>query len=102
MFVELEAINVVKEAELLADHMQDGNVNASKNLARLIQADETGVFQPFAEALTARLQDHLARWAELGQVDPHMSLEDEVYSMLKSASMDWDGRNHTGRFNEDI
>jgi hypothetical protein len=91
-FYTTNSINVTEEAELLASHLQDGDMAASKNLARLIQADDSGVFHPFAEALTARLQDHLARWAELGHVDPHLSLEDEVYSLLKNASFDWADR----------
>jgi hypothetical protein len=59
------------------------------------------VFQPFAEALAARLRDHLHRWAELGVTDPELTLEDEVYELLKRAAIDWDRFPCNGRPGEE-
>ena len=76
-----------------------GAPNASHYLAQIIESDEKGALQPFADALAARLQDHLDRWAELGETDPQITLGDgdDVYHLLKNASIDWDGIHHPGR-----
>jgi hypothetical protein len=41
------------------------------------------------DALAARLADHLSRYAELGVSDSWTALEDEVYGLMQSASIDW-------------
>ena len=52
-------LNVKNEADALAAALSKGDPEASLHLARLIEADTNGVFQPFAQALAARLRDHL-------------------------------------------
>jgi hypothetical protein len=89
------------EVEGLLDCLTRGDTRASVHLARLIQADTKGVFQPFAEALAARLCDHLNRYAELGITDPHTTLEDEVYRLIRTAAIDWDGLPKMGRPGEE-
>jgi hypothetical protein len=98
---EETTINLREEVEGLLDCLTRGNTQASVHLARLIQADTKGVFQPFAEALAARLCDHLNRYAELGITDPHTTLEDEVYRLIRTAAIDWDGLPKTGRPGEE-
>ena len=89
------------EVEALCDCLMRGDPQASVHLARLIQADTRGALQPFAEALSARLCDHLNRYAELGITDPHTCLEDEVYRLIRTAAVDWDGLTKTGRPGEE-
>lgn len=101
MFSETTVINIKEEANTLADYLSHGDSCASNYLARLIEADTQGAFQPFAQALTARLRDHLARWAELGVIDPDETLEDEVYQLLKTTAVDWDGLPCNGRPGEE-
>jgi hypothetical protein len=98
---EETTINLREEVEGLLDCLTRGNTQASVHLARLIQADTKGVFQPFAEALAARLCDHLNRYAELGITDPHTTLEDEVYRLIRTAAIDWDRLPKTGRPGEE-
>jgi hypothetical protein len=90
-----------KEVEGLFDCMTRGDTRASIHLARLVEADTKGALQPFADALYARLCDHLNRYAELGHTDPYETLEDEVYQLIKSAAQDWDGTPKTGRAGEE-
>jgi hypothetical protein len=94
-------INLSQEVEALGDCLRSGNQEASVHLARLIQADTRGALQPFAEALSARVCDHLNRYAELGITDPHTCLADEVYRLMKTAALDWDGLPKTGRPGEE-
>lgn len=89
------------EVEGLLDCLQRGDTLASVHLARLIQADSKGALQPFAEALNARLVDHLNRYAELGVTDPYVTLEDEVYRLIRAAAVDWDGQPKMGRPGEE-
>ncbi len=89
------------EVEGLLDCLQRGDTFASVHLARLIQADTKGALQPFAEALNARLVDHLNRYAELGVTDPYVTLEDEVYRLIQAAAVDWNGQPKTGRPGEE-
>ncbi|MEW5956361.1 MAG: hypothetical protein AB1801_01460 [Chloroflexota bacterium] len=89
------------EVEGLLDCLKRGDTYASVHLARLIQADAGGALQPFAEALAARLVDHLNRYAELGQFDPYVTLENEVYRLIQAAAVDWDGQPKTGRPGEE-
>ena len=89
------------EIESFYDCLIRGDTYASVHLARLIEADTRGTLQPFAEALAARLCDHLNRYAELGITDPHISLEDAVYRLIQTAAIDWDGRPKTGRPGEE-
>jgi hypothetical protein len=86
-----DEISLKSEAQALIDTIHKGDPCASIHLARLIEADAHGVFRPFAEALAARLGDHLERYAELGVTDPQVTLEDEVYRLLRTAAIDWDG-----------
>jgi hypothetical protein len=94
-------IDLAVEVEGLRICLEKGDSYASVHLARLIEADTKGALQPFAEALTARLTDHLNRNAELGITDAGESLEDEVYRLLHMAAIDWDGRPKTGRPGEE-
>ena len=70
-------------------------------MSRLIQADTQGALQSFAEALAARLGDHLNRYAELDITDPHTMLEDEVYRLIRTTAIDGDGLPKTGRPGEE-
>jgi hypothetical protein len=95
------SIDLRKEVEGLFDCMARGDTRASIHLARLVGADTKGALQPFADALYARLCDHLNRYAELGRTDPYETLEDEVYQLIKSTAQDWDGTPKTGRAGEE-
>lgn len=95
------SINLREEVEGLFDCLTRGDTQASIHLARIIQADTKGALQPFAEALAARLCDHLNRYAELGITDPHTTLEDEVYRLIRTTAIDWDGLPKTGRPGEE-
>lgn len=101
MFYEETHLNVKEEALTLASNIIDGNLDASHHLARLIEADTKGVFQPFAQAFAARLHDHLKRWAELGIPEPDAALEEAIYELLKFTAVDWDGYPSTGRPGEE-
>jgi hypothetical protein len=94
-------IDLQEEANKLVHHMSTGETCASNHLARLIESDHKGTLVPYAEALAARLRDHLHRFAELGETDPEVTLEDEVYQLLKKAAIDWDGLPCTGRPGEE-
>jgi hypothetical protein len=98
---EVTSTNLRDEVESLYECLTRGDKQASVHLARLIQADTSGAFQPFAEALAARLCDHLDRYAEIGVIDPHTTLEDEVYKLLQTAAIDWDKIPRTGRPGEE-
>lgn len=101
MFAEAEKIDLHQEAECLATYLDKGDPCASVHLARLIEADTKGALRPFAEALMARLWDHLKRYAELGITDPDETLTDEVYGLLQRAAIDWDGIPCNGRPGEE-
>jgi hypothetical protein len=101
MSAEMVKVNLRNEAEDLVSALSKGNPCASTHLARLIEADAHGAFRPFAEALAARLGDHLERYAELGVTDPQVTLEDEVYHLLQTAAIDWDGLPCNGRLAEE-
>jgi hypothetical protein len=94
-------IDIRRETEDLYNCLVSGDKRASVHLARLVEADTKGTLQPFAEALSARLCDHLHRFAEMGVIDPNRTLEDEVYGLLKTAAIDWDGFHKTGRPGEE-
>jgi hypothetical protein len=98
---EATPINLRDEVDRLYDCMICGDKYASVHLARLIQADTSGTLQPFAEALAARLCDHLNRYAEIGVTDPHTTLDYEVYTLLQTAAIDWDKIRRTGRPGEE-
>lgn len=98
---EAISINLREEIEGLLDCLTRGDTYASVHLARLIEADTKGAFQPFAEALAARLCDHLNRYAEIGINDPYTALEDEVYKLIEATAIDWDGIPRTGRPGEE-
>ena len=87
---EAPLINLRDEIEGLFDCLTRGDAYASVHLARLVEADAKGALQPFAEALAARLCDHLNQYAELGESDPNVALEDEVYNLIQKAALDWD------------
>jgi len=86
---EDDRIDPRSEAAALIDCMERGDARASVHLARLMATDTRGTLQPFADALAARLADHLSRYAELGVSDSWTALEDEVYGLMQSASIDW-------------
>jgi len=96
--MESEKITVIlaEEAETLIAYLKAGDPCASNCLARLIGADYKGALRPFAQALAARLREHLQRLAELDVTDPEETLDDEVYDILKTAAIDWDGLPCTG------
>jgi hypothetical protein len=93
--------NLRDEIEGLLDCLTRGDTYASVHLARLVEADTSGALRPFAEALTARLCDHLNRYAEIGITDPYTALEDEVYRLVQAAAIDWDKIPRTGRPGEE-
>jgi hypothetical protein len=101
MYDDERTINLRDELEALAVDLNQGNPYASVHLARLIEADSKGAFRPFAEALAARLNDHLKRYAELGITDPEITLCDEVYRLLQITSLDWDRLPCNGRPGEE-
>jgi hypothetical protein len=101
MIAETTRLDLKAEAEALAVELSQGNPCASMHLARLIEVDTRGAFYPFAEALAARLRNHLERWAELGVTDPEITLAEEVYHLLKLAAIDWDGLPCNGRPGEE-
>jgi hypothetical protein len=84
-------LNLKEEAYALAYYLGKGDACASHYLARLIEADTQGAFQPFAQALAARVREQLERWAELGVLDLEEMLEDEMYQLFKATAIDWDG-----------
>jgi hypothetical protein len=89
------------EIDALFHCMTRGDTQASVHLARVIQTDTQGALQPFAEALAARLCDHLNRYAESGETNPYHTLRDEVYMLIKMAAVDWDDLPKTGRPGEE-
>jgi hypothetical protein len=98
---EAMPINLRDELEGLYDCMICDDIHASVHLARLVEADVKGVLRPFAEALAARLCDHLNRYAEIGVTDPYTALEDEVHNLMQKAAIDWDKIPKTGRLGEE-
>lgn len=89
------------ETAALLDCIRRGDPQASLHLARLFVADRRGALQPFADALAARLADHLSRYAETGVTDSWTALEDEVYGLMQAASIDWERIPRTGRPGEE-
>lgn len=89
MAAESTPIDIREETRGLLQCMERGDPRASVHLARLFVADGARTLQPFAEALTARLADHLSRYAEIGVTDSWSALEDEVYRLIREASIDW-------------
>ena len=96
-----EFATLKEDAYAVAYYLSNGDPVASHYLARIIEADTQGAFQPFAQALAARLCDLLERWAELGETDPYVTLEDEVYGLFQTTAIDWDGLQHNGRPGEE-
>ena len=86
---EDQPINLNDEANALVDCLRNGSTEASIHLARLIEGDTHGALLPFAEALGARIIDHLNRFAEIDVTDPDSALDEEVYQLLKVAAIDW-------------
>lgn len=101
MAADLTGIDLKQEAEAFIHYLAGGDPCASRHLARLIEADSRGALRPFAEALAARLRDHLHRWAELGVTNPEDTLQDEVYELLRRAAVDWNGLPCEGRPGEE-
>ncbi len=100
-------INLTEEAAALVACLRNGDAAASVHLARLIEADAHGALLPFAEALGARIIDHLNRFAELNITEPDATLDEEVYQLLKVAAIDWalipeQGRAGEGRITPDF
>ncbi len=94
--------NLKTEAEALVTNLQQGDRCASYHLARIIELDTQGVFEPFAQALTARLRDNIERWAELGVTDPDIVIEDEIYQLIKATAIDWNGQPCNGRLDDEV
>ena len=86
------SIDLRSEVEGLLDCLARGDSYASVHLARLFEADTQGALRPFAEVISARLCDHLSRYAEIGVTDPYQALEDEVYGLIQAGAVDWDKR----------
>ena len=101
MSYEATSIDLRDEIEGLYDCLTCGDTYASVHLARLIHADAGGALQPFAEALAARLCDHLNRYSEIGISDPHTTLDGEVYRLIQTAAIDWDKIPRPGRPGEE-
>lgn len=93
--------DVREECRALAEDLVRGDPHASVHLARLIEKDHGGALRPYAEALAARLVDHLERWQELGAVDIHRALQDQLYPLFRLTADDWDGLPHEGRPGEE-
>jgi hypothetical protein len=98
---ETPSINLRDETEGLFGCLTRGDAHASVHLARLVEADTRGALRPFSEALAARLCDQLNQYAELGETDPYVALEDEVYNLIQKAAVDWDKIPRTGRLGEE-
>jgi hypothetical protein len=101
MLDEATSTNLRAEIEGLYNCLTRGDNYASVHLARLVEADTKGALRPFAEALAARLCDHLNRYAEIGINDPYTTLEDEVYRLVQAAAIDWNKLPKTGRPGEE-
>ncbi|MCB0192611.1 MAG: hypothetical protein KDJ65_11765 [Anaerolineae bacterium] len=101
MYFEKIDVDVRSMTDDLAQDIISGNSQASRTLAKLIEADTQGVFQPFAEAFAARLSDHIKRWVELGVPEANVALDEAVYQLLKMTAIDWDGYPSTGRPGEE-
>jgi hypothetical protein len=86
-------IDTQQEAEGLVDCLARGDIEASIHFARVVESDTKEALRPFAQALYARLCDHLIRYAAVGIADPREALENEVYHLIKIAAIDWD-ENH--------
>ena len=97
-----QVIHLRTEIDALFHCMARGDAQASMHLARVIQTDTQGTLQPFAEALAARMCDHLNRYAELGETNAYDTLNSEGYGLLKAAAVDWDGLPKTGRPGEEV
>jgi len=98
---EALTVNLRDEVEGLLDCLTRGDSYASVHLARLIESDTFGALRPFAEAVAARVCDHLSRYAELGITNPYIALEDEVYNLIQAGATDWDRLPRTGRCGEE-
>lgn len=83
-------LDAQQEAEGLVDCLARGDIEASIHFARVVESDTKGALRPFAQALYARLCDHLVRYAGVGIEDPREALENEVYHLIKIAAIDWD------------
>jgi hypothetical protein len=101
MAADSARIDLKQEAEAFIHYLASGDPCASRHLARLIEADSQCALRPFAEALAARLRDHLHRWAELGITNPEETLQDEVYELFRRAAVDWNGLPCEGRPGEE-
>ncbi|MCB0210809.1 MAG: hypothetical protein KDJ52_15835 [Anaerolineae bacterium] len=101
MYFETIEIDVQSMTNALAQDIISGNPAASHTLAKLIEADTQGVFQPFAQAFAARLSDHIRRWVELGVPEADVALDEAIYQLLKITAIDWDGYPSTGRPGEE-
>ena len=66
----INSINLSNAASTLIHDQERGGPKASHYLAQIIESGKKGALQPFADVLAARLQDHLDRWAELGETEP--------------------------------
>ena len=95
-------IDVKQEAEGLVNCLARGDTEASIHFARVVESDTKGALRPFAQALCARLCNHLVRYAGVGIEDPRMALEKEVYNLIKIAAIDWDETHRSGKRGEEV
>jgi hypothetical protein len=101
MTTDTHTIDMKQEVDEFYRCLSQGDRRASVHLARLIEADTRGTLQPFAEALAARLCDHLDKYADLGETDSRVTLDDEVYRIIRTAAIDWNGHPRNGRPGEE-
>lgn len=104
MIPEDMALDVQAEVEALAEDIANANPHASVHLARIIEADERGLFRPFAEAVGARLLDHVVRCCELcakGVPLTEIDIQEETYQLIRASAIDWDGLPASGRPGEE-
>ncbi len=95
-------IDVKQEAEGLVHCLARGDTEASLHFARVVEFDTKGALRPFAQALCARLCNHLVRYAGVGIADPRMALEKQVYDLIKIAAIDWDATHRSGRRGKEV
>ncbi|UCF69287.1 MAG: hypothetical protein JSV80_08430 [Acidobacteriota bacterium] len=104
MLPDEKGLDIAAEAKALAEAIVRGDPRASVHLARLIEADHKGIFRPFAEAMGARIKDHVVRCCQLcaeGTPVEDLDIQDETYHLMKMSAIDWDGLPAKGRPGEE-
>jgi len=104
MISEGQVLDIELEVDAMAEDIRQGLPHASVHLARLIEADERGVFRPYAQAVGARLRDYVARGCELcrkGARLDDIDFQDEAYGLMRLGAIDWDEIPCAGRPGEE-